>query len=606
MTLRERLSAALAHPRFPWLAALVVLVLLLPSLRYGMILDDHLHRVMLSGRPGLEWTERPAWDLFRFVPDDAAFRARAMEEGALTWMSSPTVKATLFRPLASLSRALDHAVAPDDPWVAHAHSLLWAVALILVASRLFQSIFADVKGLPAWVVGLATWMYAADEGHAYVAAWIANRNALQAMVFAWLALDSHLRWRRTGSRLHAALAPALLVVGLLCGEMALSVTAWMFAWAVFLEHGSWSRRALGLVPSAIVVVVWRIVYNLLEYGAGGSQLYVDPVHDPLRFVAAVAERLPLLTMAQLTPIPAELGLVLGSDLPVMVAALVVLAVVTVAAARTVRNDALAAFFAVGGLLSAIPSCATFPHDRLLLPMGLGAAGLAALLLARTGEATHEAGTPGLLGRIERAVALALVACLAVLSPLNIPARTASLSLIGQHFDRAARSLDCVPDIEHKTVVFVHGPDFFTTAWTPVMRADEGLPYTTHIRVLGSSYEGVEVTRVAPDALELRPDEGYLTAFLDLVMWSPDQPFTVGQRFVYSDLDIEVLEVTPDHRPAAIRCHFVAPLEDPRFAFVAWSRQGYRLFELPAVGERVRIEGVPLMEDVLGPVMNGGL
>jgi len=449
------------------------------------------------------------------------------------------------------------------------------------------------------MVGLATWMYALDEGHAYVASWIANRNALQAMVFALLALDSHVRWRRDGSTRHGVAAPVLLVLGLLCGELALSVVAYLFAYAVLLDHGPWSRRLAGLGLAALTTVGWRVVYSALGYGTGGSQLYVDPVNSPARFALAVLERLPLLLVGQLTPIPAELRMMAtGAAVVVLVVlCLGLLAIVGAAVWGLVRRERLAAFFVLGGVLAAVPSCATFPHDRLLVPVGIGVCGLVALLLARTGESASTA----LRHRFERGVAVTLTAFLAVLAPLNIPVRTHSLPMLGKMFDGAAYSLDCVPDIDQKTVVFVHGPDFFMTAWTPVLRADVGRPFPKRIRVLGSSYEDVEVTRTGPRSLELRPENGYLTSFLDLVMWSPDHPFTVGQRFTFSDLEIEVLEVTEDHRPAAIAARFLHPLDSDDYAWVAWTRDGYRLFVLPEQGETVHIEGVPLLDMMFDPV-----
>jgi hypothetical protein len=63
---------------------------------------------------------------------------------------------------------------------------------------------------------------------------------------------------------------------------------------------------------------------------------------------------------------------------------------------------------------------------------------------------------------------------------------------------------------------------------------------------------------------------------------------VGSRIELRGLRIEVTDQTSDLRIAAARFRFDAPLEDPRYRFLAWERDRYRPFVPPAVGSSVKL------------------
>lgn len=70
----------LASPRFPWIAAALAVVLFLPVLNVGLMMDDYLQRITYEG--GLQVVPRPNRDLFRFVGPDRAEFARNLDFGA--------------------------------------------------------------------------------------------------------------------------------------------------------------------------------------------------------------------------------------------------------------------------------------------------------------------------------------------------------------------------------------------------------------------------------------------------------------------------------------------------------------------------------------------
>ena len=72
------LKALLTHRRAPIILAMLALLLTLPALGGGFVMDDHFHRNVLLRRG--EWSAaRPLWDLFAFVPADQGADGRPLE-----------------------------------------------------------------------------------------------------------------------------------------------------------------------------------------------------------------------------------------------------------------------------------------------------------------------------------------------------------------------------------------------------------------------------------------------------------------------------------------------------------------------------------------------
>jgi hypothetical protein len=177
----------------------------------------------------------------------------------------------------------------------------------------------------------------------------------------------------------------------------------------------------------------------------------------------------------------------------------------------------------------------------------------------------------------------------------LPVRTYSVKAMGAPFEATARSLDEAEPLCGKTLVFVSGPDFFTTSWAPLIRQSLGLSIPEQVRILATTQSQVAVTREDEHTLRLRAPDGMLTAPLDRVLRSRTRPFRVADRFVLSDWRLEVTAVTDDGRPAELLCRSALPLEDPSMTWVAFTPDGYQRFVPPAVGETTTLEGHALTE-----------
>ena len=91
-----------------------------------------------------------------------------------------------------------------------------------------------------------------------------------------------------------------LAFSLLSNEAGVSTFAFLLAYALVLEKGSWLGRILSLLPSVFVIVLWRVIYTCLGYGVSGMGFYIDPGHQPVRFLEHLVGRIPILLSAQLS------------------------------------------------------------------------------------------------------------------------------------------------------------------------------------------------------------------------------------------------------------------------------------------------------------------
>ncbi|MCB9760789.1 MAG: hypothetical protein H6739_13185 [Alphaproteobacteria bacterium] len=559
----------LERPGAPRRVVLLALLLTLPALAAPLVADDYIHAIRLD--PALHHPGVPHDpDLFVFGSGNAAQRAEMMEVGAFSWWAAEDFKLAFARPISTLTHILDHALWPDSAPAMHAHSLLWFGLLLAAVGGLYRRLHAG------WAGPLALALYALDDARGQPLGFVANRNALIAAFFGVLALAAHDRWRREGWRPGAVLAPMAFGFGLLAGESALATTAFLFAYALFLDEGP--RRWLSLAPAAAVVVLWQLAYSALGYGAVGSGIYVHPLQDPAAFAAALAERWPILMMGQLALPPADLWLMAPPSVRPLWFGAVVIGLLAIGAVMTptLRASRTARFWALSTALAAVPISATFVSDRLLTFVGIGGAGLVACFLAEV-----EAGGAAPWRRGAAALALGLHL---VLAPLLLPPRTLTVAGMAWASGVVDAAVPTDPAVTARTLVILNAPADGVVAYTSFERAAKGVPRPRALRLLATGAGPFVVTREDPRTLRVRPAPGYLATELERMLRAPWDPMAVGDTVTLSDLAVTVTEVTADGRPQEARFTFARPLEDPSWILRRWEGDAMVAWTPPAVGE----------------------
>jgi len=579
------------HPRLGIHLAVLALVLTLPSLWLGWQLDDHTYRFVLEGKA--EGTMTPL-RAFTLLQGDPEFNRQLIDRGHLPWWTAERFRIAFFRYFTVLTMWLDYRLWPDSPVLMHAHSLLW-VALLAVA---VVALYRQLHGATA-VAGLAALLYVIDDARAIPAAWLANRNALTATLFGVSCLWAHDRWRRGGWRPGALLGPLFLALALASGEMGLGAVAYLAAHALFLDRGSALRRAKGLWAPGAVLAGWIAVYRALGYGVEGSAMYLDPAGNPLAWLRALPTRAAFLLLGQWSPIPADAGpfLSAGARHGLLIVALAVIATVAWALAPLLRRDRLARFWATGMLLSLVPVVATFPSNRLLMFVGLGAMGLLAQFLAGVfgGAGWLPAARPWRRGL--RGLAWAFVVTHLLIAPLGLVLGSATTRLLGESEKVAAASVPDDTRIAGQDLVIVNAPDYLLyVAHIPALKHYAGRPWAPRMRALAPTPVPLSLHRVDSRTLDVHMDGGLFAGPLSGLFRDERNPLRAGDRITLTGLTITVLAADPEGDVLAARFEFGVPLEDPSLRWVRWEEDGYVPFPSPPVGSTVELPAARGMVD----------
>jgi hypothetical protein len=555
-----------------------------PALGVGWILDDYYHRTVLLGRSQFRDLLGPPPEMFRFFRGDPTRTGRLMDVGLFPWWTDPTIKGEFLQALTVLTHRLDYALWPDSPVLMHAQNLFWLGTAVTVTALFYRR----MMGL-TWVAGVAGLLFAVDDARGATAGFLANRNVLVAGTFGVSALIFHDRSRRDGSRTAAVIAPILLAAALFSKEEGIGTVAYLAGYGLFADRAGPFRGCLALLPHAAVVVAWAVLRSSWGYGVRNMGLYIEPLTDPERFAAALPQRVPILLLGQWGPIPAETAALL--ELPLVswwgVAAVALLGMTLFAITPLLRHDRLARFWAAGMLFAAIPVSATFPMDRLLTFVGIGAAGLLAQFWARVfGESGR--GPSGYSRTLGLAVAWLFVFFHAILAPIALPLRAANP--VGPRWveERLYVRTPLDAAIASRTLVIVNAPSPVNASYLLLRRELNGQPLPRHIRVLAPAIPAVIVRRLDEQTLAIRPGGGYCRWPLDRIFRSELRPLAAGERVVLPGMTVEVAELTDDGRPAMATFRFDVPLESASLRWLCFRGDGFEAFTPPAPGREIEI------------------
>ncbi|MEZ4294674.1 MAG: hypothetical protein R3B70_06835 [Polyangiaceae bacterium] len=581
--MKERVSRLLASRAFIVVAVLLAIVLLLPSLRVGFMMDDYTQYIWLEGGPYSQGGRVAFWDMFRFQGADRATFHRSLDIGFWPWWSSPDLRLAFLRPVTALTHAIDHWLFRDSPALMRLESILMYGGVVAVVGAAYRRLLG-----PTVVAGLALLLYAIDDAHAVTVTWIANRNAVLAALFGIAALVMHDRAVKDGDRRARWIAPLLFAVGLLAGEAALGAGAYLFSYTVWLQKGKWTERARAFAPYVGVVVVWTALYKLGGYGAWGGEFYIDPGHEPARFAKAFAVRLPVLLHGQWSFPPSDMWLMVPPSwrwkvLPAIVIMALAGAVVLVFGLRKTNQNA---FFATGMLLALVPVCATFPGDRLLMFSGFGAFGLMADFITAPRD-----GLPHARRLLVRGLSGFFIFLHLIAAPLLFAGRGPSNStFLHEPIERVMASLPPSSELAGKTVVIVNTPDFLTAEYAFAARGRRGEARPERIRNLGIAVRGrAMLRRTGEKTVELTLSEGFFQEPFSLVFRRADTPVQLGDRWEVAGMVATVKAFTPDRKRAAtVEFAFDEPVSGASFVWMTWQDHTLKVMAVPAVGEEVEV------------------
>ncbi len=583
---------------------------MLPALQHDWIMDDAMFRARF-----LNWLDLDAdllkadtaysdvstlgaamSNLYSFFGGPEAIET-LMDYGVVPWWTSPDVKISFWRPISAFTIWLDYQLFPNSAPLQHLHSILWFALAILLLTCLYRRIMG-----PIWIASFAALIYALDDCYYFPVAFIANRNSLVALVFCLLTLIMHDKWRRQGSITTALVAISCLALSLLSAEAGIATMAYLIAYALTLDKSKWLNRFASLAPYIAVVLIWRTAYNKMGYGTFGSDMYIDPASEPIRFLGLAAERGPNYLFTQLMGPSADLYYFFNQPAKIALLAfyIVMLVLLFLVLLPLLKKRRELRFWFVGMLLAVVPICATTASSRNLLFVGIGAMALVASFLGIL--FTKSALRPKLLlWRIGAWV----FCCLFVLNHLVTAGASRFISpSVFSKFAVASRKpsdIECPPGIENQDLVVVNTPSPLMLLGIPAVNGSQGRPNPRAIRCLAPSFSPLEIERVDLVSLIVRAHTGNLlfsdpqdAPMIHMLYFIEDfnpisrnmgHSFKAGHLVRLPGMSVRVIALDEHSMPTEVLFTFNVPLEDATLHWVRWDwDQGcYVPFEPPVIG-----------------------
>jgi hypothetical protein len=557
---------------------------MLPALWAGFVISD------LGPLPVLE----------RWYPEvGTPFNVYAsfMDLPGQPWWIGPETQMRFFRPLASALLYLDQGLFGRHPLGYHVHSLLWLGGFIALCGLLYSRLPRDVGTLALAIVAF-------DEGHIISSGWICGRHAVVAEVLSLLGLLAHLRWREHGWRPGLPLSLAGLAGGLLAGEMALSLVAFVVCWELFAFRPASGRPALrqrltGLLPVGLVAVGYLVFYRAMGYGASGMGYYLDPAGDPIHLLSGLAVRIPALLAAGLVGLPTLLW-DLAPDWRWLQVALGIAALPAVAALgwrwRQQMEPGVVCelrWLIPGSLAALIPAAFATPSDRQLLVPILGLAVVLAFLL-RTAwrrwrsrdERWWRRGSAGALLLLLALAHFAVPIAVRVFGFTFVPSSS-------RFYAELAGQLPLDPERGgRQQVIAVNTPGYLTYFPQYVDLIRDGPHFAGRWHVLSAAPHDLRLKRTAARTLELEVVGGQLLhSAEERVFLPPGRRFVAGEAMETPLFRVEVLAVN-DLGPTRVAFRFQRSLEAPDLTFVVWREDRFEEISPPPIGESLVLKWSP--------------
>ena len=511
-------------------------VLTLPALRADFLLDDFIQRLVLEGQaPELGLGPTSLYDF----TGGGLHMTEWLERGYVPWFTDPGFAIRFFRPLSSLSIALDEQLFGRAPLGSHLVGAALFVAFTAVAFGFFRQILNPNRA------GLAAVVFALAGGHGTNLTWVAGRHVLVGGILGVLAVALHVRRRERASAgaLPVWIAPLVLLCSMLASETSLAAASIIAAYELFGTDAKPRQRALAAAPWLAAMLVYVALYSLAGFGVRKSLLYISPAFSPLAFLQAALTRGPILAGELSFAVPAgvwgagasarPLFAVIGSAVTALVFGLAWRGAASQAERRRVR------WLAVSALVGVLPMVGGVPDGRVLLLPMLASAPLVAMAIDAAFFSPAESRR-----KLARAGGAALVFMHLLVAPLVRLGTTELMVHVGRKQRTLAESADFSRCASGSPVFLVTGAD-------PALCLSGGTSLRYYRPELPARHPSFAVLSLAPHDLELeRPNERELVVSVDAKRRYPtlfeslfrDTPLVAGQSVRFEHFAARVLAV----------------------------------------------------------------
>lgn len=556
-------------------AFLLVVASALPSLGIGWVHDDILHHAMLTDSP--PQAHRQADEVYCF---DGGPRHRTMHWKP--WWQNPALNFCYFRPLSSLSLAVDHHLFASHPQLAHLHALAWLLLACLAIHRLARRLFDPATAT------VAVTLYGIANFSSSPVAWTAARHSVVTAALSAIGLALYIAGRedkRPGSAFAGLL---LMACALLGGEAAVGGFGFVVAYELLGARDSRLQRLAYSAAATATALAFVLAYSRSGYGAAGSGSYIDPLRQPGSFLLALPPRLFALLADATLGMPSDawnfpqlhlLLVVLG-----IFSLLLLLAIFFLRPSPPDPEQATATqFLSLGALLAVIPGTAAILGGRLLMVPGIGLCMvMAAAVRSLSGTA---AAPPGGRRTMTRLAIGVLCFGLFFLNPVLRLLLTRSFyqGEASEH-ELAATSLASCARAQH-----------FYILGTNELPVAVYAPYLLQAQIqqrdwqqLTVAMEDIEVERLGPATLRLRTAHDKLLGGMNYSMLRGElTPLPPGTVIPIGELTLRVQKSTPQSI-GELQLELPRSADDPSYCWLRYDGHHLVPAQLPPPGTHLTL------------------
>ncbi|PIE41042.1 MAG: hypothetical protein CSA49_05435 [Gammaproteobacteria bacterium] len=343
---------------------LLVIAAHLPFQNIPISSDDYMQYVTLTGsqqlsQEGLTFLDKNTSFLekinnsFHFFNSKTGTAEQLRNYGNLPWWSSETGSMQPYRPLAGLTHWIDYNLLNANTFLMQLHNLLYFLLFSMVTLFFFLNFTTNHK-----VAVITTLLIVFDISMSINLGFYSSRNTYIALSLALLSLHFYSSWRSKEIRTHFIYALLLFAGALLTAEAAVALSAYFGAYAFTMDKRGWKKGLVATLPFAILVICWRILYNLGGYGAEDIGLYLDPGRDLLAFCSHLLLLFPLICFSLISAMDGIGGNLRPDLLPyVSVALWIILIALLVFAGQHIKNHPKRRMMLFGALMAVVPHCA---------------------------------------------------------------------------------------------------------------------------------------------------------------------------------------------------------------------------------------------------------
>ena len=550
--------------------ALLAVFLGLAELPFASFMaDDFIQLATLEGAPSCNG--QAPFRLYDIAGGDPVRVLALKNTGAFPWFFAPDFRMAFFRPLSSALLALDHRLFGLRPLGYRVHGVIWFLLLAAGLGLLLHRL------LPPGLAALALTLFLVSGIHGPLS-WTATRHIVIAAALGVFGLYFHVRWRQDGWLSGRVLSLIALALSLTGGEAALGAFAYVFAYEAFGAGDGRATRVRASLPPALLALAYLSLYRVIGFGASASSGYLNPLDEPLRFLAELPGRLAVILGGMVVGGNVDLWVLRPPLRPFMILAGAVLAalfaVLLRAAGRSAAEPERRAvrWLLAGAVLSAVPFTGTPIGSRCLVVPWIG--GAAALALVLHGWWTILRREPGIGKRLAGGACVLLAVIHLALAPVQ---RLAAPFILQRMMSTRLAAAMAVPALAReriagKTVVLLTAPDIVVGFHSYFYRQLFRLPMPSAWRVLAW----------APCAFRFRRLDAHTLAMATVGGEVSSLRLRTGDIIRLQDMQATVTGHDANGITRA-EFRFAVPLDDPRLNFLAWRDGRLQHVPPPALG-----------------------